>query len=225
MKKISTLLLMILIIVVTNASGQDLDHGQIPFYAEPYYNYKPLKINIGSYSDSLKVNDAVKLVELSNNIRASIDNVPVEVLYILAVRLYDLGKKDESFYWFQTAKTRARIVIEMLDPKKIGSIGSQPFELKQLFLSFNQIVGIYINGYGFNDVDEGIATMEKVRNEVDDIKPYNSVYKNISFLSETVIEGIKADKKKELDEGLAYFKTNKEEIKKKRIEAGIQDKY
>lgn len=225
MNKIFILLFTVLTMIFTNSFAQDLDNGQIPFYAEPYYNYKPLKINIGKYSEQLMTSDTTQLLDLANKIKADIDNVTIETLYILAVRLYDLGKKDESFYWFHTSKTRARIFIEMLDPNKIGGIGSDAFELKQLFSTFNQIVGVYINGYGFNDVEKGASTMELVKTEVKQIKSYIDVYKNIKFLPETELEKIKTKKEMELEEGIVYFRKNKDEIKKKRIEAGIQDKY
>ncbi len=205
--------------------AQDLDNGKIPFYAEPYYNYKPLKINIGKYSEQLKTNNTTQLLDLANKIKADINNVSIETLYVLSLRLYDLGKKDESFYWFHTAKTRARIFVEALDPERISGIGSEAFELKQLFSVFNQIVGSYINGYGFNDVEKAASTMEMIKTEIKNIKFYTSVYKKIQFVSDTKLEEIKTKKEKDIEESINYFRSNKDEIKKKRIEAGIQDKY
>ena len=225
MRKFNILILVILAITCFDSLAQDLDNGLIPFYAEPYYNYKPLKIDIGEYSDKLMTNDTTQLLDLSRQIKSDINNITIETLYILSIRLYDLGKKDESFYWFQTAKTRARIFIEMLNPKKIGGIGSEAFELKQLFVSINNNVGVYINGYGFNDVEKGLSTYETVKNEVNAIQSYKDVYKKIKFLPDTELVNIKAEKEKELEGGLTYLKANKEAIVKQRIEAGIQDKY
>jgi hypothetical protein len=225
MIKTGILILANLIFAFSNVFAQELDNGQIPFYALPYYNYKPLIINIGEYSEQLKTNDIIQLRKLSQEIKANIDNVTIETLYIFSIRLYDLGKKDDSFYWFHTAKTRARIFIEMLDPEKIGSIGSPAFELKQLFVSFNQIVGIFINGYGFNDFEKGISTYETVKNEVKYIKSYKDVYKNIKFKSDNELGNIKANKIKEFEDGITYLKINKEKIVKTRIETGIQNKY
>jgi hypothetical protein len=224
-KKMGIFLLTILVMMFNDSIGQELDNGQIPFYAEPYYNYKPLKISVGRYSELLKTNDPTELIRVSEQIKADIDNINIETLYVMSVRLYDLGKKDEAFYWFQTAKLRARIFIEMLDPKKIGGIGSEAFEHKQLFGTFNQLAGGYINGYGFNDVEKGVTTMEVIRNEIKNIKSYKEVYKKVKFVSDSDLEGIKEKKEKELEEMIAYSRANKEEIKKKRIEAGIQDKY
>ncbi|MES2558242.1 MAG: hypothetical protein V4590_00770 [Bacteroidota bacterium] len=225
MKKVCSLFLLLTTLVFADVRAQDLDDGQIPFYAEPYYRYKPLKVNIGKYSDELRTTDTTALLALADSIRSHIDSVTIETLYILSVRLFDLGKKDESFYWFHTAKTRARIFSELLDPKWIGAMGSVAFERKQLFVSFNQIVGVYINGYGFNDVEKGASIMEKVKEEVKSIQPYKDVYNTMLFLPDSSIIPLKVKKEKELEDAVVYYRTHKEEIKKKRIEAGIQDKY
>jgi hypothetical protein len=199
--------------------------GKIPFYAIPYYNFEPLTITIGNYKTDLLTNDINQLKKVEEKIKADINNTDIESLYILSIRLYDLGQKDDAFYWFQTAKTRARIFINMLDQEKIGSIGSVAFETKQFFISCNQIVGEYLNGYGFNDLDKGIAVFERVKDEVKSIKSFKNIYKSISFINDSNIEIEKSKKEQELSEGVAYFIKNKEEIKKKRIESGIQDKY
>jgi len=197
----------------------------IPFYALPYYNYEPLTITIGKYQKELLTNDITELEHLEAKIKNDINNTDIESLYFLSIRLYDLGKKDDAFYWFQTAKARARIFMNMLDKKRMGSIGSEAFELKQLFYSFNQLVGEYINGYGFNDVEKGIAIFEKVKNEVKDIQSYKNVYKKVRFLDEINLEIEKTNKEKDLAETIEYVKNNKAEIKKQRIENGTQDKY
>ena len=199
--------------------------GHIPFYAEPYYNYDPLKITIGKYKNELLTNDTTKLMILANKIKADINNTDIESLYFLSVRLYDLGKKDDAFYWFQTAKSRARIFMNMLEPKKIGSIGYETFELKQLFITLNQIVGEYLNGYGFNDIDKGLAVFEKVKSEVKDIQSYKDVYKKVRFIDDKNLEIEKANKEKDFAQTTDYIKTHKEEIKKQRIDNGTQDKY
>lgn len=218
-------LIILVIILFFNIGFSQNSKGKIPFYAIPYYNYEPLTITIGKYKNELLTNDVNQLKKIEAIIKADINNTDIESLYILSIRLYDLGKKDDAFYWFQTAKTRARIFINMLDREKIGSIGSLAFETKQFFVSCNQSVGEYLNGYGFNDIDKGIAVFERVRDEVKSIKSYKYVYQNISFIDDSNIELEKSKKETELNEGIDYFTKNKDEIKKKRIESGIQDKY
>jgi len=206
----------------SNAQGKT---GRIPFYAVPYYNYDPLTITIGKYKKELLTNDTAQLEVLANKIKVDINNTDIESLYFLSIRLYDLGKKDDAYYWFLTAQSRARIFRNMLDPKEIGSIGSEAFELKQFLITINQIAGEYLNGYGFNDIDRGITVWEKVKREVKYIQTYKNIYPNIHFLDDSNLEKEKTNKEKDLSEGIEYFKTHKEEIKKKRVETGVQDKY
>lgn len=215
----------VIIIAVKYAIGQELDNGKIPFYAPPYYNYKPLKVKIGKFSKELETKDTKKLLDLADSFKADIDNIRIEAMYILSIRLYDIGEKDKSFYWFQTAKLRGRIFVQTLDNKSLGAIGSEGFELKQLFSTINLSVGGYINGYGFNDFDRGIATYETVVGELKNVKPFSNVYSSIKFVSDAMFEEAKAQKIKELETAVIEMKATKEEIIKKRIEAGIQGKY
>lgn len=228
MKLIKSIILSLHFVLFTffsvTANGQGTK-GQIPFYAEPYYNYNPLKITIGKYKKELLTNDTSALTILADKIKSDINNTDIESIYFLSIRLYDLGKKDDAFYWFQTAKSRARIFINMLDPKKIGSIGDETFELKQLFITFNQIVGEYLNGYGLNDIDKGLAVFEKVKSEVKDIQSYKDVYKKVSFLDDKNLETEKAKKEVDFSQTIDYINTHKEEMRKQRIDNGVQEKY
>ena len=48
---------------------------------------------------------------------------------------------------------------------------------------------------------------------------------NIQFLDDKTVEKEKVNKEVELEKTLDYIKTHKEEMKKQRLEHGIQDKY
>ncbi len=220
----STILLLSFTLLGTTSNGQSTK-GHIPFYAVPYYNFDPLSITIGKYKNELLTNDTVALTVLADRIKADINNTDIESLFFLSIRLYDLGKKDDAFYWFHTAKSRAIVFIDMLDPKKIGSIGDKPFELKQFFITTSQLVGEYLNGYGFNDIDKGIAVIEKVKSEIKNIQSYKVVYKDIHFLNDNKLENERTEGEERLTKLIDYTKSHKEEIQKQRIDNGTQDKY
>ena len=212
------------ILYATAMQGQPAN-TPIPFYALPYYNYKPLTITIGKYKNELLTADTAALNRLAATIKADISNTDVESLYFLSIQLYDMGEKDAAFYWFQTAKARARVFMTMLDPAKTGGIGAPAFEREQLFGAINESVGEYINGYGFNDINKALAVFIRVRSEVKDIRSYKAVYKQVVFLDDSKLESAKAAKVADLDKTIAYIKANKTEIKSERIKNGIQDKY
>ena len=224
MRNIPGMLCVLSILYATTIQGQPTN-GPIPFYALPYYNYKPLTITIGKYKDRLMTTDTAALTRLAATIKADINNTDVESLYFLSIRLYDMGKKDAAFYWFQTAKARARVFITMLDPAKTGGIGAPAFEREQLFGAINESVGEYLNGYGFNDLNKCLAVFIRVRSEVKDIRSYKAVYKQMVFLDDARLESAKADKAADLGKTIAYIKANRAEIKAERIKNGVQDKY
>ncbi len=224
MRYFSGTLCVLSILYATAIQGQPAN-APIPFYAIPYYNYKPLTITIGKYKNELLTTDTAALTRLAATIRADINNTDVESLYFLSIRLYDTGKKDAAFYWFQTAKARARVFISMLDPAKKGGIGAPAFEREALFGAISEDVGEYLNGYGFNDINKGLAVFIKVRSEVKDIRSYKAVYKQIDFLDDSRLESAKADKVADLEKTISYIKANKADIKAQRIKNGVQDKY
>jgi hypothetical protein len=95
--------------------------------------------------------DSKTILQVSEELKKEKDKLRADVMYVAAIRLYDLGHKDEAVHWFYSAQYRARVFSSILDKEKVGSIGSEAFELKQAYLSFNQLAGEYINGYAFGD--------------------------------------------------------------------------
>ena len=94
---------------------------RIPIYVEPWYNSEPFTIQVGKFSDVLKSEDVKKLQSTADVIRAEIDNTPIETLYVLAIRFYDLGQKDDAVYWFYTAQFRRNLYARMIE--NVGGVG------------------------------------------------------------------------------------------------------
>ncbi len=169
--------------------------------------------------------DTAALNRVAATIKADINNCDVESLYFLSIRLYDVGEKDAAFYWFHTAKARARVFVTMLDPAKTGRMGAPAFERETLFGAIDESVGEYLNGYGFNDLNKCIAVIGRVRSEVKDIRSYKTVYKQFVFRDDANLEPAKAETSADLGKLIAYIKANKASIRADRIKNGIQDKY
>src|SRR5436190_3567590 len=107
-----------------------------------------------------------------------------KVMYVAAIRLYDLGHKDEAVYWFYTAQYRARVFTSILDKENVGTIGSEAFELKQAYASFNQLAGEYINGYAFGELPKLKKTLLKVVDEGKSLPKFGVVYPKVKFVDE-----------------------------------------
>jgi hypothetical protein len=224
MRYVSEALCVLSMLYATSMQGQ-ATNAPIPFYAVPYYNYSPLTITIGKYKNELLTSDSATLNRLAATIKADINNTDVESLYFLSIRLYDLGKKDAAFYWFHTAKARARVFVTMLDPAKTGRMGAPAFEREQLFGAIDEGVGEYLNGYGFNDLNKCIAVLERVRSEVKGIGSYKAVYRQLFFRDDANLQSAKVETAADLGKLIAYIKANKAALRADRIKNGVQDKY
>ena len=101
----------------------------IPIYITLYYDCNGPIINVGKYSKNIlnfNKNNYKKELEVIIN---DWDNLPVEAMYVISIRLYDLGLKDDSVYWFYSAQFRHRLFFCIINEKKMGSLGSVTFEL------------------------------------------------------------------------------------------------
>ncbi|MBI1838029.1 MAG: hypothetical protein HYR91_12265 [Flavobacteriia bacterium] len=216
-----------LLILVTNIYSQENTNTSIiPLTITPIYQYEPLNINTPDYQKELSAITKDNADSLVSIFQKRIDSISIESLFIFSVRLYDLGKKDESVYWFHVAKIRAGIFIKSLDNEKIGGIGSKPFELKQAFIAFGQLAGEYINGYAGGNIDTWIVTLKRVKTSVDSLimfPQYNS--SEIPFLTADDIQKAKNDRLADYDKLISYLEENKKEIKKTRKKNGIEGKY
>jgi hypothetical protein len=196
-----------------------------PIYITPYYFTQPLKIKVGKYSKFLLKDNTSDLLKTVNDIKNEIDNVNIETLYILSIRLYDLKLKDEAIYWFYFAQFRARNFKLMLDKTKIGNIGSPAFEFIWAINSFNQLIGEYINGYGFGDIDKLTEIMKNVYDDNINPKNYLKIYKNIKFKDDSNFLLYNEHNLQGMLESIKMYQEKKDYIKEQRIENGINDKY
>jgi hypothetical protein len=217
-----------LVIGASPESGQKekpVGRPAMPIYITPFYDWNGPKVSVGEYSNKLASADANTILEISKELKQEKKKLRAEVMYVAAIRLYDLGHKDEAVYWFYTAQYRARIFNSILDKEKVGSIGSDAFELKQAYLSFSQLAGEYINGYAFGELPKLVNTLLKVVEEGKSVPKFGEIYPNVKF----AVEDSWADKNKEVSKGMSalieYIKTNADSIKEQRKQNGIEGKY
>ena len=96
-----------LVVAAAQVGGEkqkDADRSAMPIYVTPFYDSKGLKVSVGDNSKKLASADARSILEVSKELNKDKDKLRAEVMYIAAVRLYDLGHKDEAVYWFYTAQ-------------------------------------------------------------------------------------------------------------------------
>ena len=208
------------------ASGQTInDPARIEVYVTPYYNSKGPTINVGPFSKGLGANSEPEFVATIARMKQSWDTLSFPETYVAAIRLYDLGFRKEAIYWFYSAQYRGRLLATLVDRDKMGSIGDPGFELVQATNAFQQLVGPYINGYAFGDVDQLVPIIEKVQMEGKTLPDMNKIYPGVTFKNRSEWEVDNKGLNEGLGKLLETLKEQKVSIKQQRIEHGMEAKF
>ena len=204
------------------AAGQTItDPAHIEVYITPYYNSKGPAIDVGPFSSGLAAKNEPEFIATIAKMKKSWDTLNFAETYVAAIRLYDLGFRKESIYWFYSAQYRGRLFASLIDRDRMGSMGNPGFELFQAQNAFQQLVGPYINGYAF----ERHTIIERVQSEGKVIADLTKIYPRVTFKPKSEWEaGNKA-----LNEGmtklLVTLINEKASIKQQRIERGMEAKF
>jgi hypothetical protein len=206
-----------------SAFAQEKAKVPMPIFVTPYYNSEGLKIEVGEHSKALAEPDAKSIAALSDKLKKEMATLRPEVMFVLAIRLYDLGLKDEAVYWFYTAQFRARVFVAILDAPAV-KMGSRPFELRAAYSAFQQLVGEYANGYGFGDVPKIVKTLEQVAQE-SALPKFAEMYPDIKFVAPERWQAMNDETVKGITNLANYIKENEAMIKKERKKKGVEGKY
>ena len=201
------------------------DPSTIEIYVTPYYNSKGPVINIGKFSRGLASDEEGVFLETIGKMKEQWKNLTAEELYVGAIVLYDREYRDEAVYWFYSAQMRSRVFNGILDQSKLGGLGSAGFELMHAQNSFFQLVGPFINGYAFGDLDKLQHTLERVRKEEKDFPDLAAIYKMVSFIPQAERSAIIEQVFSGLSDFIEFIDNERESIINQRIETGAEDKF
>jgi hypothetical protein len=208
------------------AAGQTItDAAHIEVYVTPYYNSKGPAIDVGPFSSGLAAKSEPEFVATITKMQKSWNTLNFAETYVAATRLYDLGFRKESIYWFYSAQYRGRLFAGLIDRDKMGSIGDPGFELFQAQNAFQQLVGPYINGYAFGDIDRLIPIIERVQKEGKTVPDLTKIYPRVAFKPKSEWDAGNRGLNEGLTKLLITLKNEKASIKERRIERGMEAKF
>jgi hypothetical protein len=208
------------------ASAQTInDPAHIDVYVTPYYNSKGPTIEVGRFSSGLGAKSESDFVATIVKMKQSWDTLNFPETYVAAIRFYDLGFRKESIYWFYSAQYRGRLLATLIDQEKMGSIGNAGFELFQAQNAFQQLVGPYINGYAFGDIDQLVPIIEKVQREGKTVPDLTKIYPGVIFKPKSEWDAANRGLNEGLTKLLTTLKNEKVSIKQQRIEHGMEAKF
>jgi hypothetical protein len=208
-----------------NGKERDSIKLRIEIHVTPYYDANGPKVDVGKYSKDLEGATATSIPELASTMDKVWDSLPVEVMYVMSIRLYDLGLKDEATYWFYSAQYRARLLFNLVPHESVGPMGAPGFELAAALDSFFDLAGSYINGHAFGDTGKLLTILGSVKEKSKTIPDFKSIYPSLKFFPDESW----SDKNREIAAGFDKFINDvtkrADEIKATRQKNGIEGNY
>jgi hypothetical protein len=126
---------------------------RIEIYVQPYYESartpgESPRVAVGEqYNRELASNRREHILAVRDPIAAAPAFVTPMTMMVLAIRLYDVGERDEAVFWFCGAKDRTILLSEVLDMRQSGLA-----QVEDAVRNFATLAGPVINGYAFCDL-------------------------------------------------------------------------
>jgi hypothetical protein len=208
------------------ARAENTDPAHMAIKVAPLYNSTGPAISVGPYSAGLASADPTQFLATIAAMKKNWAQLRFAELYVAAIRLYDLGYRKESIYWYYTAQYRGRQFALLVDPAKIGTAGAPAFDLVQIENAFRQLVGSYINGYAFGDLNTLAAILTGVQVEGRaTIQDLTALYPGVAFQDKSqwaAVNGALAD---QMGGFIQMVKTQQASIAQQRINNGVAAKF
>ncbi|WP_137720004.1 hypothetical protein [Methylobacillus flagellatus] len=203
----------------------------IGVYVTPYYSAAltpegtPEVAVAREFDARLASNMREDIVAVRDALQAKPQLITPMTFMVLAIRLYDVGLRDESVFWFYVAKNRYFTMVDVLNMKAPGLSG-----VSVAVRDFAVLAGPFINSYAFCDFAKQEAAALKAIDWVENY-PYEGLFmEQLPSLPgdraenlKKAIAGIREGQEKER-EYLADPK-NREEMTKQRKENNVPEQY
>ncbi len=197
---------------------------RIHILVAPFYSSDGTEIHVGNYSERLGTADPQKLAALAQEMAQQKDTLTPEQMFVLAIRLYDLGQKDKSVYWFYEAQFRAKLFLKAIDSAKVGS-GDQTYQLLTEYNSFTESAGQSINGYAGCNVDNWVKIAKVVKDDNPTPPALDKLFPDATFVDRSQWQSINDEVAAGLGVLIDQLLQNKDAIKQQRVAKNLDAQY
>lgn len=198
----------------TSADAKTGDVAPIKFVdidVLPYYQSADVpggrpKVAVNSEFDAqLSSNKREEILAVRDAIQARPQLITPMTLMVLAIRLYDVGLRDDAVFWFYVAKDRYFTVSGVLDVES-------PLlaQVKVSVANFARLAGPYMNSYAFCDIAKQQETLSRAFSWVEQ-HPYE-----VLFMKE--LPAMPGNRKRNLRKALKSTKAYDEKEKKSLVD-------
>jgi hypothetical protein len=231
MTRSAAALLLALCLLSAAAHAADERVKRVAIYVEPYYaaSHEPggtPRVEVATrYDRLLASNDADDVLRARDLIAQEWGSVTPMTLMVLAIRLYDVGMRDDAVFWYYAARNRFITTMRVADMKAVA-LGNTERAMRD----FVYLAGPVINGYAFCDVEKQKTIAKNALKWTID-HPYTA-------LLDPAIPAQPGDRRDNIrrafnqlmdevarEEAYLDVMPNVEELKKKRRESGADVKY
>lgn len=203
-----------------------IDPERIGAYVSPYYSSTGPTVHVGRFSSGLASRNPSRVLATIETMKAHWQQLSFPELYVGAIRLYDLGYRNDSVYWFYTAQYRGRQFGAFLDPVKAGGIGDPGFELRSANAAFMQTAGTWINGYAFGNIDGLVAIIRRVQREGErQIPNVRAIYPHVAFIQRSAWPAANTELADGMNGFVAYLQQQRDAIEQQRAANGTQARF
>jgi hypothetical protein len=174
---------------------------RIPVYVLPYYESArdpagaPIVAVASAYDKLLAASRVEDVLKARDGIARNNALLTPMTLMVLAVRLYDVGQRDDAVFWFYAAKDRFLTLAGVADVRS-----PQLAQVEDAVRNFATLAGPVINGYAFCDPANQQRQQAKALQWVID-NPYRAI-----FLPQ--VPALPGDRNENLQRALADLKAN-----------------
>jgi hypothetical protein len=197
----------------------------IPILVPQFYSSDDLEIRVGNYSQQLGTRDLQELTRLSQEMARQKHELTPEQMFVLAIRLYDLGEKDDSVYWFYEAQFRAKLFQQTLDADHFAGISERSAGLLASYEAFTTLAGEYINGYAGCDIDNWVEIAKTVQVNNPNPPELNKLFPEAVFVERSQWQGINDEVAAGLGTLIDQLSKTKEAIRLQRAADNLDDRF
>ena len=189
----------------------------VGIYVQPYYESASQpggtpRVAVGRSFDGLASNKREDILAIRDRIVAEPKLVTPMTLMVLAIRLYDVGLRDDAVFWFYAAKDRYLTLSGVVD---VGAGGLA--QVEDAVRNFSTLAGPIINGYAFCDIANQQAIRARALDWVEQ-NPYAAIFME-RFPAKT------GDRQQALAEAVALMRSNAAKERAYLLDAANAAKY
>ena len=167
-------------VATANSNSEKVDQKtpikHINIYVMPYYSAAltpqgtPKVAVARAFDTRLTSNKKEDILAVRDAIQARPESITPMTLMVLAIRLYDVGLRDDAVFWFYVAKNRYFTMIDVLNMKS-STLSSAAVAITD----FANLAGPFINSYAFCDFSKQEAAAQKAIEWVQK-NPYQALF-------------------------------------------------